>query len=113
MFAAPVSLGTVSNLEAEVSAALAPAHAEALAAVRAAEVKHADETGWKRAGKLCWLWAGATAAVAASTDRTWFRLVMWSGSSPTLTASCWLTNGVPSDPRIGARVGQTRCSTSR
>jgi transposase len=65
VFAAPVSLGTVSNLEAEVSAALAPAHAAALAAVRAAAVKHADETGWKRAGRLCWLWAGATATVAA------------------------------------------------
>jgi transposase len=64
VFAAPVSLGTVSNLEREVSAALAPAHAEALAAARAAPVKHADETGWKRAGKLCWLWAAATATVA-------------------------------------------------
>jgi transposase len=65
VFAAPVSLGTVANLEREMSAALAPAHAEALAAVRAAPVKHADETGWKRAGKLCWLWAAATATVAA------------------------------------------------
>jgi len=65
VFAAPVSLGTVSNLEREVGAALAPAHAEALHAVRAAAVKHADETSWKRAGKLCWLWAAATATVAA------------------------------------------------
>jgi len=65
VFAAPVSLGTVSNLEGEVSAALAPAHQQALDAVRAAAVKGADETSWKRAGKLCWLWAAATATVAA------------------------------------------------
>jgi transposase len=65
VFDAPLSLGTVANLEQEVSAALAPAHEEALAAVRAAEVKSADETSWKQAGKLCWLWAAATAHVAA------------------------------------------------
>lgn len=65
VFAAPVSLGTVSNLEGEVSAALAPAHQQALEAVRAAGVKGADETSWKRAGQLCWLWAAATATVAA------------------------------------------------
>lgn len=64
VFAAPLALGTVVNLEHEVSAALAPAHAEALAAVREAAVKHADETSWKLAGKLRWLWAAATATVA-------------------------------------------------
>jgi transposase len=61
----PIALGTVANLEQEVSAALAPAHAEALAAVRQADVKFADETSWKLWGKLCWLWAAATAGVAA------------------------------------------------
>ena len=65
VFDAPVSLGTVANLEQEVSAALAAPHAEALAAVRAAEVKHADETSWKLAGQLCWLWTAATASVVA------------------------------------------------
>jgi transposase len=65
VFDAPVSLGTVANLEQEVSTALAAPHAEALAAVRAAAVKHADETSWKLAGKLCWLWAAATTGVAA------------------------------------------------
>jgi transposase len=60
-----VSLGTVANLEQEVSAALAAPHAEALAAVRTAEVKHADETSWKLAGKLCWLWTAATAGMVA------------------------------------------------
>jgi transposase len=61
---APISLGTVANLEQEVSAALEPAHREALQAVRAAEVKYADETSWKLWGKLCWLWAAATSGVA-------------------------------------------------
>lgn len=61
----PISLGTVANLEQEVSAALEPAHREALDEVRQAEVKYADETSWKLWGKLCWLWATATAKIAA------------------------------------------------
>jgi len=64
IFQVPIALGTVANLEQEVSAALAPAHQEALEAVRAADVKFADETSWKLWGKLCWLWAAATANVA-------------------------------------------------
>jgi transposase len=64
LFGVPLSLGTVANLEQEVSAALAPAHQEALAAVRQAEVKFADETSWKLWGQLCWLWAAATTNVA-------------------------------------------------
>jgi transposase len=62
---APIALGTIVNLEQEVSAALVAPHQEAVAAVQAATVKHADETSWKRAGKLCWLWAAATAGAAA------------------------------------------------
>jgi transposase len=65
VFGVPVSLGTISALEQEVSAALQPAHAEALAAVQAAEVKNVDETSWKQHGKKCWLWVAATATVAA------------------------------------------------
>jgi transposase len=65
LFAAPVALGTVANLEQEMSAALAAPHQEALTAVRAAEVKHADETSWKLRGKLCWLWTAAMAGVVA------------------------------------------------
>ena len=59
----PLSLGAINHLERQTSAALASAHAEALAAVRRAPVKHVDETGWKRAGG--WLWVAATATVAA------------------------------------------------
>jgi transposase len=65
VFDVPIALGTVANLRAEASAALAPAHAEALQAVRAAAVKHVDETSWKLAGQLCWLWVAATGTVAA------------------------------------------------
>jgi transposase len=61
---APIALGTVANLEQEVSAAVEPAHQEALAAVRRADVKFADETSWKLWGRLCWLWAAAIAGVA-------------------------------------------------
>jgi transposase len=61
----PLSVGTVAHLQTQVSAALAPAHAEALAAVRAAAVKNVDETSWKLAGKLCWLWLAATGTAAA------------------------------------------------
>jgi transposase len=64
VFGAPIALGTVANLEQEVSAALKPAHQEALAAVRQAPVKYADETSWKLWGKLCWLWAAATTNIA-------------------------------------------------
>jgi transposase len=63
VFDAPVSLGTVANLEQEMSAALAPTHQEALDAVQKAPVKHLDETGWKQAGRKRWLWVAATANV--------------------------------------------------
>lgn len=65
VFDAPIALGTVANLEQEMSAALATPHQEAVQAVRDAAVKSADETSWKRQGKLCWLWAAATVGVAA------------------------------------------------
>ena len=65
VFDAPIALGTVANLEQEMSAALAAPHQEAIMAVQAAAIKHADETSWKLAGSLCWLWGAATAGVAA------------------------------------------------
>jgi transposase len=64
LFGVPLSLGTLSKLEADTSAALQAPHAEALEAVRAAPVKNVDETGWARHGKLCWLWLAATARIA-------------------------------------------------
>jgi transposase len=63
VFEAPVGLGTVANLEQEMSAALAPAHQEAVAAVREAAVKYVDETGWKQARRKRWLWVAASTTV--------------------------------------------------
>jgi transposase len=64
LFGVPIALGSVVNLEQEMSVALVGAHAEARQAVRDAPSKHVDETGWKQAGQRCWLWAAATRAVA-------------------------------------------------
>ncbi len=64
VFEVPWALGTVSHLEAQMSAALAAPHAEALAAVRQAAVKHVDETGWEQAGQKRWLWLAATTHLA-------------------------------------------------
>jgi transposase len=64
VFEVPIALGTVANLEAETTDALAAPHTEALQAVREAAVKNVDETSWKLAGKLCWLWLAATSTVA-------------------------------------------------
>jgi transposase len=63
IFEVPVALGTVANLEQEMSAALAPAHQEAVAAVREAPVKYVDETGWKQARRKRWLWVAASTTV--------------------------------------------------
>lgn len=60
----PIALGTVCNLEQEMSAALDTAHSEAQQAVREAPAKNVDETGWKKAGAKRWLWGAATAQVA-------------------------------------------------
>lgn len=64
LFEVPLALGAISNLEQQMSAALAPAHSEAQQVVREAAVKHVDETGWKQAGQKRWPWPLPTAKVA-------------------------------------------------
>jgi transposase len=68
MLGVEVSLGSISNLEGEVSDALAPATAEALASVQASEAVNADETGFaqgREGGRAAraWLWVVANALV--------------------------------------------------
>jgi transposase len=74
VFDAPIALGTVANLEQEMSAALAPAHQQALEAMRKAPVKHVDETGWKQAGHKRWLWVAATGSVVVFLIQPWRNL---------------------------------------
>ena len=61
----PLSLGTVSQSEAETSAALEPACAQIFRAVRQAAAVNVDETGWYQRGKTCWLWMAASQQAAA------------------------------------------------
>jgi len=74
VFGVPIALGTVANLEQEMSAALIPAHEEALKAVQEAPVKNVDETGWKQNGKKRWLWVAATANLTAFIISPWRNL---------------------------------------
>lgn len=61
LFDVPVALGTITNLEREMTDALEPAYQEARQHVADAPVKNLDETGWKQGKFKRWLWAGATA----------------------------------------------------
>jgi transposase len=63
VFEVPTSLGSISALEAETSAALASSYQEAQAAVQSAPVKNSDETSWSERGQRRWLWTAATATV--------------------------------------------------
>ena len=58
-----LSLGSVSNLERQVSAVLAAPVEQAREFVRQQAVVHADETGWREAKSRAWLWTATTALV--------------------------------------------------
>src|SRR5213596_3449673 len=64
VFGVPLSLGSVTALQEQMSQALAPAHQEIAAEVRPAPVQNVDETGWKQAGAKRWLWAAVTTTAA-------------------------------------------------
>jgi transposase len=67
LLGAPLALGSVDRLCQDTAAALAQPVAEATAAVRAAPVAHADETGWRQAGQRRWLWVVVTAVATVFT----------------------------------------------
>ncbi len=60
----PLSLGGVADSCQKASVALAPTYATLESVVQKQPTNHLDETGWKRAGKLRWLWV-ATNPVAS------------------------------------------------
>jgi len=66
VFSVPMSLGGLSNSEAQVADALEHPYDETLEHVRGQDVTHADETGWPRANRQRgWLWAMCCASAAA------------------------------------------------
>jgi transposase len=67
VFAIHISLGSISNIEARISALLLPLYAEAKDHASHATVKHTDGTGWRQAGTAMQLWTVATTAVTVFT----------------------------------------------
>lgn len=59
-FGLSLSLGTVSNVEKEVSEALNPPVEEAKQAIKKEDIVHADETSHKEAGVKQWMWVAVT-----------------------------------------------------
>jgi transposase len=51
-----ISMGSVNRIERNVSQALEQPYNDVLEAVKAAPIRHADETGWPQDGKRGWLW---------------------------------------------------------
>ena len=99
LFGVPLSLGSVSNVEQEVAAALAEPYKEAEQAVQQAPVKNADETGWALAGKLCWLWMAVTSSVA------FFKICTGRGRGVVGVVNCGSSWGVRGGGCCGAVVG--------
>jgi transposase len=58
-----MSLGSVSKLEQEISAAVAAPIEEARAFVREQPIVQQDETGWREALRKAWLWVAVAGAV--------------------------------------------------
>ena len=55
----PISTGSISKLEAKVSAALKPIHEEARLHIEGRNV-NVDETSWKEGAKKAWMWVALT-----------------------------------------------------
>ena len=62
VFHLPVSPGGVIDLCQVLSSALAAPYLQSQAALNAASHANVDETGWKEAGKRCWLWVAVSVA---------------------------------------------------
>lgn len=56
MYGIPISDGAITGIDKRISERLAPIHEEAKHHLEQSEVAHADETGWRIAGKRAWVW---------------------------------------------------------
>lgn len=94
-----LAVGTVSAVEQQVSAALAPVVAEARAAVQTAAVANIDEPSWRQGGRRAWLWTVVTALVTVfHIDRS-----RGSGVVRTLLGPDW--RGIVGSDRVAAYRG--------
>jgi len=59
-FRVDVGLGSISNIEREMSRSMASAVEAARSHVRGSPVVHADETSWRQTRRKAWLWTAAT-----------------------------------------------------
>jgi transposase len=65
VFSVPMSLGGLSNCEAQLAEALEHPYNEAIEHIRGQAVTHADETGWRRGNRQRgWLWTLCCAGAA-------------------------------------------------
>jgi transposase len=64
-FGVKMGLGSVTNAESRICAALASAHAQAIDAVRRLPVLNVDETPWRLKGTMPWLWTATSEEVTA------------------------------------------------
>jgi len=65
VFSVPMSLGGLSNCEAQLAEALEQPYNETIEHVREQDVAHADETGWRRGNRQRgWLWTLCCAGAA-------------------------------------------------
>lgn len=71
-----LSLGTLSRVEATLTAALAEPYAEVARAVAAAPVVYCDESPWREPGQKPWLWSASTGdcSAAGSPGASLFRI---------------------------------------
>jgi len=63
VFGVPLSVGTISPLEATMTAAVTTPVEEARTYVHEQAVAHLDETSWRQGGQRAWLWGAVTSWV--------------------------------------------------
>lgn len=69
VFGADIALGTVSDVEQRISAAIEAPVLEVAEALKNTPVNHVDETGWREDKKKAWLWVMASPLMAVFTIR--------------------------------------------
>ena len=116
MFGVTISVGSIENILKIASEALAAPWEAIKQAVQAAEVAHADETSWKRAGQRLWLWGALTATCCCfQIDATRARIAArrCSVTSPGCWSAIATASMTSSTPTAAKSASRTSPGTSR